>query len=187
MLRITKAMILAAGALLLPPVIDAQVLEPAAVDLGHAYEWCDSSELMQPEGIWEFPDDQTTVLIKRMPQSARAFDIFIIDTPDCRLNPGEKLGELHRSVDSNKFKLNLFTRRNMGILTDSRLCSAELKESGDAFILHPRNFKISFRTMWFLPKFWRSLKVSVDNPASKLPYGLTRIYPRTSPLSPFYL
>ncbi len=28
------------------------------------------------------------------------------------------------------------------------------------------------------PKFWRSLKISVDNPAASLPHGLVRIYPR---------
>lgn len=162
-------------------------IEPYAVDYGKAAEYCEHSQLTEPEGIWEFPDDETVVLIKRSPRATGKFDIFVIETPDCRLHPGEKLGELERSADSSKFLLNLFTRRKTGVLTDSRTCMAELKENGDSFIMHPRKLRISLRTMWFLPRFWRSLRVHIDNPASSLPYGLIKRYPRNTPLSPFYL
>lgn len=179
--------VLAAGVLLLPPAVFAQQLAPEASDIASAYDFCDHAELMKPEGIWKFPDDETVVLIKRSKSYTGRFDIFVVETPDCRLIPGERLGELTRTADASKFKLNLFTRRNTGVLTDSKSCSAELKESGDAFIMNPRKLKISFRTLWFLPKFWRSLRISVDDPASKLPYGMIRLYPRTEPTEPFYL
>lgn len=171
----------------LPLMSKAEETEIAALDYGYAKDFCDHAELMQPEGIWEFPDDETMVLIRRAPNSTSKFNIFIIETPDCRLQPGEKLGELQRSADSSKFRMTLYTKRKTGILTDSRNCSAELKENGDTFIMHPAKLKFSMRTMWFLPKFWRSLRFSIDNPASSLPYGLIRVYPRTKPQAPFYL
>lgn len=165
----------------------SKTIEPWAIDLGKATEYCDHAQLTGPEGIWEFPDDETTVLIKRSPRSESKFDIFVVDTPDCRLHPDEKLGELERSAESSKFMMHLFTRRKTGLLTDSRSCMAELKENGDAFIMHPRKLRIAFRTMWFLPRFWRSLRFNIDNPSSTLPYGLIKRYPRNTPLSPFYL
>ncbi|MDE7437065.1 MAG: hypothetical protein K2M93_01135 [Muribaculaceae bacterium] len=170
-----------------PGFCNAKTTEVAALDYGLAQKYCDTSELTGPEGIWQFPDDETTVLLRRHPHSASKFEIFVIESPDCRLNPGEKLGELHSSADSSKFKLNLYTSRKTGILTDSRSCSAELKENGDAFIMHPLKLKISLRTMWFLPRFWRSLRINIENPSASVPYGLIRLYPRYAPLAPFYL
>ena len=75
----------------------------------------------------------------------------------------------------------------MGALSDSRTCMAEYIEKDDAILTHPVKLKISVRTMWFLPKFWRSLKIAVDNPAAALPHGLVRIYPRKEPSKPVYL
>lgn len=170
-----------------PGLCKSGTTEVAALDYGFAQEYCDRTELIGPEGIWQFPDDETTVLIRRSPRSLSKFEIFVIETTDCRLNPGDKLGELQRSADTSKFKLNLYTHRKTGILTDSHSCSAELKEDGDAFIMQPRKLKISLRTMWFLPRFWRSLRIDIDNPSDRLPYGLIRLYPRATPLAPFYL
>lgn len=171
----------------LPLTCKAEATEIAAFDYGLAQDYCDRTALIEPEGIWQFPDDETMVLILRSPHSSSKLDIFVIESPDCRLNPGEKIGELHRSADASKFRMNLYTDRKMGILSDSRSCSAELKENGDAFIMHPRKLDISLRTMWFLPRFWRSVRLRIENPSANLPYGLIRLYPRSNPLSPFYL
>lgn len=170
-----------------PGLCKSETTEVAAIDYGFAHEYCNRTELTEPEGIWQFPDDETTVLIRRAPHSSSIFEIFVIETPDCRLNPGDKLGELQRSADTSKFKMTLYTSRKTGILTDSHSCSAELKENGDVFIMQPRKLKISLRTMWFLPRFWRSLRINVDNPISRIPYGLIRLYPRATSLAPFYL
>ena len=182
-----RLLIILAAISVFPGLCKAGTPEVAALDYGLAQEYCDRTELTDPEGIWQFPDDETTVLIRRSPHSQSKFEIFVIETPDCRLNPGDKLGELQRSADLSKFQLNLYTRRKTGILTDSRSCSAELKDNGDAFIMHPRKLKLSLRTMWFLPRFWRSLRINIDDPSSQLPYGMIRLYPRSTPLSPFYL
>lgn len=182
-----RILIATAAISVFPGFCKSGTTEVAAIDFGLAQEYCDCTELTEPEGIWQFPDDETTVLIRRAPHSSSKFEIFVIETPDCRLNPGDKLGELQRSADTSKFKMSLYTNRKTGILTDSHSCSAELKENGDTFIMQPRKLKISLRTMWFLPRFWRSLRIDIDNPASRLPYGLIRLYPRTNPFSPFYL
>lgn len=156
-------------------------------DMGRAIDYCTETALVNPEGIWEFADDETIVLIKRSDPRLHRFDIIVVDTPDCRLNPGEKIGSLERTANSDKFRLSLYTSRKTGLLSDLRSCAAELRENGDSFIFHPRKIKISIRYPGFLPKFWRSLRVTLDNPAATLPYGLIRRYPRSVPSYPIFL
>ncbi len=156
-------------------------------DMGAALQYCRESELEGPEGIWEFTDDETSVLIKKDPLGGKGYEIIVITTPDCRLHPGDIIGHIIPSAKKGKYKLNLNTSRKMGILTDTHQCMAEYIEKDDAIIVHPMKLKISMRTMWFLPKFWRSLRISFDNPAAELPHGLTRIYPRKEPIKPIYL
>lgn len=171
-------------ALLFPGNISARV---TAGTMEEARLYCDRNELVEPEGIWEFPEDETRVLVIRDPGKAGAFDIIILTTPDCRLEPGERIGYLRQSADSRKFRLTLFVRRNFGILSDPRSCLAEFRETDNSMFIHPRKLKISFRTLWFLPRFWRSLKIRIDDPAADIPHGLTRIYPLDTPKRPVYL
>ncbi len=168
-------------------VMAANAFEDNVFDLESAMQYCKETELEGPEGIWEFVEDETQVLIKKESRGGNDYDIVIISTPDCRLKPGDKIGSLQRSAKRGKYKMNLFVSRNMGIFTDSRRCLAEYIDKEDAMQVQPLKLKISVRTMWFLPKFWRSLRISFDNPAADLPHGLLRIYPRNEPTKPIYL
>lgn len=165
----------------------ANAFETDIFDFESAMQYCNETELEGPEGIWEFVEDETLVLLKKENRGGKDYDIIIISTPDCRLKPGERIGSLQRSAKRGKYKMNLFVSRNMGILTDSRICLAEYIDKEDAMQVHPMKLKISVRTMWFLPKFWRSLRISFDNPAAELPHGLLRVYPRNEPSKPIYL
>lgn len=149
--------------------------------------YCDRNELEEPEGIWEFPEDETRVLVIRDPGKAGTFDIIILSTPDCRLEPGERIGSLRQSADNRKFHLSLFARRNFGILSDLHSCLAELKEKDNSLFIHPRKIKISFRSLWFLPRFWRSLRIRIEDPAADIPHGLVRVYPIEPPKKTVYL
>lgn len=168
-------------------VMAANAFEAGIFDLESAMQYCHETELEGPEGIWEFVEDETIVLIKKENRGGKDYDIIIVSTPDCRLKPGERIGSLQRSAKRGKYKMNLFVSRNMGTFTDSRICLAEYIDKEDAMHVQPMKLKISVRTMWFLPKFWRSLRISFDNPAADLPRGLLKVYPRNEPSKPIYL
>ena len=156
-------------------------------DMEDALEYCRIAPLERPEGVWEFPEDETRVLIKKTPGKPRSYDIVHISGPDCRLQPGETIGRMTATVDRNKYKLSLSVSRDYGLLSDTRSCSAEFREKENSLVIRPARIKITTRTLWFLPKFWRSLKIIYDNPAADLPHGIIRIYPPALPENPVYL
>lgn len=154
-----------------------------------AIEFCNLEELDRLEGVWEFPEDRTTVLVRRTSPSARDYELLLLSTPDCRLQPGERIGLLEPSADVNRYKLSLFMKRDLGVLASSRSCTAEFKENANALYIHPMKLRLSFRLpTYFLPKFWRLLNVSFENPGDDLPRGLRKVYPAApSPTSITYL
>lgn len=178
--------ILSALSLLTPDSVYAQNTDFIS-DMGVALQYCREAELEGPEGIWEFVEDDTRVLIRKSPLGQKGFDIIVISTPDCRLNPGDIIGHMNPSSERKKYKLSLHTSRSRSIFSGTRNCVAEFSDKDDSIRVHPMKIKISMRTMWFLPKFWRSLRISFDNPAGELPQGLLRIYPQTQPRTPIYL
>ena len=151
-----------------------------------AIEYCDSAPLDAAEGIWEFPEDETSVLIKKDPDSRIDYHIILLHTPDCRFNPGDTIGRIRMSNDNDKFRRNLKMSMDRNPLSSFRECTAILDSKKGTLRVKPMKLKFSFRTMWFLPKFWRSIKVGVDNPAGDLPVGLRRTYPESSFDLPIY-
>lgn len=156
-------------------------------DMEAALQYCREAQLAGPEGIWEFPEDETRVLIRKSPLGQKGYDIIVISTPDCRLHAGDIIGHMNPSSERTKYTLSLNTSKTGALFSGTRKCVAEFSDKDDSIRVHPMKIKISMRTMWFLPKFWRSLRVSFDNPAAELPQGLLRIYPLTQPRTPIYL
>lgn len=139
--------------------------------------WCDTGILSQVEGIWEYPDDGARVCIQADPTYPGAFTITIISTPDCRLDYGDVIGRLHPTVDSRQFRLEQWTRKDNHLLSRAEQCAATLSTDGESLrIKSPKlKFKVNLHTL--LPRFWRVVRVSYDDPAEKLPAGLVKVYP----------
>lgn len=148
-----------------------------AADMGMAREWCDKNMTRGLEGIWEFPDDLTYVLVKRTPAATNSYDIFVVETPDTRLTPGEAIGSIRETPVSDKFEMQLYRNRRKGVLADPGKCLAEYVRSEDAMLVTGRKLKISLASRWFLPSFWRAIRLKVSDPLDKLPYGMRRVYP----------
>lgn len=150
-------------------------------DTKDAMEFCRVEELDRIEGIWEFPEDRTSVLIRRTNINGREYELVLLNTPDCRLVPGERIGLLTPSADANRYKLSLYMKRDLGVLASAHSCTAEFKENAEALYIHPMKLRLSFRLpTYFLPKFWKLLNISFDNPGDDLPRGLRKLYPITS-------
>lgn len=160
---------------------------PVAADMGMARDWCDSQMLQSVEGIWEFPSDGSKVLVRKSKAHPRRYDLIVIDTPDTRLTPGETIGTLTESPVSSKFELELFRNRVKGILANPGKCMAEYLSKEDALVITQRKIKLSLASRWFLPSFWRALRVNFKDPLEQLPRGMVRIYPSSKPRKTDYL
>lgn len=156
-------------------------------DMGAAREWCDTTMLRRIEGIWEYPEDRTRVLIRRSPEADNRYDILVIDTPDCRLEPGDRIGYLQETPLDTKFEMAVYREKHDGIFGKAGICAAEFNESKDALLVSSPKVKFSLRSRWFLPSFWRAIGIKVDNPADKLPKGMVRLYPASKRREPDYL
>lgn len=157
-------------------------------DMGRAVEYCDASTLDLVEGIWEFPEDNTRVLIRATDGKKREYELVIVSTPDCRLKAGEVIGKLTPSVDKNRFSLSLFTNRRGGILSDPGACLAVFDDREGTIRVEKKELKVSSRISRYLPQFWSILSLfSINDPLRKLPKGLIRVYPDPAPGTPVYL
>ena len=54
---------------------------------------------------------------------------------------------------------------------------ARLASDCNSIYVSASRLKATLRSLSFLPKFWRSVRISVDRPAEDIPKGLVRIYP----------
>lgn len=157
------------------------------IDMQSACEYCDRAMLHRVEGIWEYPADNTRVLVRRAPGSETRYDIIAIETPDCRMEPGDVVGYLMQTASPTKFEFGMYRDKKNGILSELGKGAATLTDSDNTITVESRKFKISLASRWFLPQFWRALRIKIDDPASKLPSGMVRIYPQTSRPQPDYL
>lgn len=155
-------------------------------DYDSARLYCDRNALTGPEGIWEFPEDETSVFIRRDATQRGMYNIYLLESADCRFEPGEKVGHLVASADKEKYRLFLRIEKSDDLLASTRNCVATMDKDASRLLITPAKLKIAFRTMWFLPKFWRSLKVSIDNPQRNIPVGLVKIYPDNEEELPIY-
>ncbi len=139
--------------------------------------WCDTGVLNPVEGIWEYPDDGARVCIQSDPTSPGAFSITVISTPDCRLEYGDMIGRLHPTVDAKQFRLEQYTHKDKLTFTKAEQCAATLSSDGESLrVKSPKlKFKVNIHTL--LPRFWRVVRVSYDDPVDKLPAGLVKVYP----------
>ena len=157
-------------------------------DMGAAIDWCDQAMLDRIEGIWEYPSDYTSVLIRKSNTEKGHYDILVVESADTRLNPGDKIGYLKSSPDPDKFEMGLYrTKLESGVFAELGKCLAQFNEGKDALLTQGRGIKFSLGSRYLLPSFWKLVRISVKDPLSNLPKGLVRIYPKTKRLQPDYL
>lgn len=146
-------------------------------DMGMALDYCQHASLRNVEGIWEYPDDYTRVLIKKSGRGVYDYDIIVISSPDCRLTPGDVIGSLKQQADPKVYEMNLYRRKTKNILSNPSKCVATLDLKKGALFVEAQKFKFSIGSLWFLPKFWRSVRIGFKNPSNEIKKGLVRIYP----------
>lgn len=139
--------------------------------------WCDTNVLSPVEGIWEYPEDGARVMIQGDPTSPGTYTITVLTTPDCRLETGDVIGSLHPSIDSHQFRMVQYTHREKFSFKKQVECRAILSADGEILRVKAPKMKLKVNLNTLLPRFWRLIRVSYDNPAEDIPAGLVKVYP----------
>lgn len=150
-------------------------------DMGRAREYCDSAALDRIEGIWRFPADDTVVLIRRdLGRKSRGYELVVVSSPDCRLSPGDRIGEIEAGMDPSKMKLSLSRTKRDGIFSDPGRWAILFNDKEGTIRIEKRTLKLRLSNTIYrlLPQFWRLVSmVKTEDPQEKLPEGMVRIYP----------
>lgn len=144
-------------------------------DIIEAKEFCDNADLRPIEGLWIYPEDETTVMIYRADTPGK-YEIWIVESPDCSLTPGMKIGELQTTPDPDKYSINLFTQIKKGILKAPCSATATYSETKESLTFKKPSFRIRLNPSRLLPYFWRMVSVSFGNKEAA-PEGMIKIYP----------
>lgn len=161
---------------------------PIPYDMEEAKEICDSWPLDLLEGIWSYPEDRISVLVLRdKEKSSTSFDhysISVIESEDCRLNPGDIIGEIEATPEQNTFAIKLYTEQRKNILSKPEKCEAKLSNENETLVIKKNKSGLRFRFNLnfnrLLPGFWKivSSGISRQNQSTNtLPVGMVKIYP----------
>lgn len=150
---------------------------PQIFDIIDARNYCDRNALDHIEGIWIYPEDDVTVLIKKDRIDSEKYNIIAVDAKSNHFRLGETIGHLSSTTDPKKYKMKLFTTRKRSILTNPRQCALTLSNDDYAMRVQASSVKITFHPLYLLSRFWRVVYASYKNPAADLPIGMKKIYP----------
>lgn len=158
-------------------------------DEGKAREYCDDATLTRVEGIWEFPEDHTRVLIKRR-QPDKDCDIIVLSSPDCRLTPGDVIGHVEPTAVAGSYSMSICRNVVKGVLTNPSKCAAKLADNEASLTFEPMKFSFKPRVMYLLPRFWRMFRFNISDPQAEIKQGMVKVYPvpyGSKILEPVYL
>lgn len=169
---------------------EAYAFTPPA-DIIEAMQLCDNSDLRPIEGIWNFPEDDVSVLVFRDPVNDSHYGVWVVESSDCSLNPRDRLGTFHTSPDPYKFKLSLFTAVKKGKLTLPCSASAVLSQSNESITVTKPSIKVSIYPGRLLTGFWGIVRLYKKD-ATNVPEGMIKTYPsydgnQSSKRTPRYL
>lgn len=154
--------------------------------MAEALAYCQEACLEAPEGIWEFPEDRTFVLICKDSAQEGTYLLLLLQGADCSFRPGEICGRISSTAHKNKYRLSLCLKAPSSNLADMASCLAELDEKNSGFYIQPRRLNIKLRNIGFLSKFWRAVSIGIDDPSKKLPPGMRRVAPDSPASLPIY-
>lgn len=161
----------------------ARSMRPAEAVMSreNAKKYLRSLPLSPLEGIWEYPADDVTLLILRSRHDKGKYEIYLLESVDCRLSPGMLVGEAVATADKSQFSMTLRTRLKRGMLCSPAPCAGKLSSDAEVLYIKAPKVKISLTPSIFLPTLWHTLRLGVrirtENPSDKLPDGWRKTFP----------
>lgn len=154
---------------------------PQFSDRSTAETYLSTLPLSPVEGIWEYPAEETAVMILADDEQKGRYNIYYLEGIDCRLYPGLKIGSLESSPSAQKFKISLCSNLSGGLPGVFQTGLATLSDQQDALYLEMPKIKISVNPSLVLPVLWNKLRLNLrirtTDPLDKLPVGWIKTYP----------
>lgn len=160
-------------------------------DIDAAKDYCDELPLESIEGIWLYPDDHVAVMILSegsafaSSHSYPEYSLWVVESSDTRVRPGDKIGTLTATAKENTYKINLATESKNGLLLKPKSCLATLDKEGDSFIIKKQKSgikgRLSLNFSRLLPGFWKIVNTGISSSGTssnaEAPVGMVKIYP----------
>lgn len=134
-------------------------------------------------GIWKIGGDGATVAILPVAASSGRFDIYLLDSPDMSVIPGDKIGSAVSTGETGVFDAEMIS--SQGLREKRQRFIMTLGTDGHlSFKSYKKGKKIS---LWrFIPYLFRVSVKSYDTRPESVD-GAVRIYPANQPTGPTLL
>lgn len=137
------------------------------------------------EGIWYSPADDMILLILRDRSTTNDLGVFILQSDDCRLEPGMRIGTMKPSADPSLYRLSLMTRystkKGLYLPLDA---TAKANSDFSSFTLETPKISFSLTPSVIIPNLLDLLRMRLSlrfkDPTSRLRDGWLRLYPHSS-------
>lgn len=145
---------------------------------------CDETDLQPIEGVWYYPEERMSFVIERcenpMDKNTHDYRVVLVESEDMSLFPGTVIGYCVETVDSNKFKLWLYSEQSGAVLENLQMCVATLNADSDELHIERSELKVKVRVNFsrFLPRLLRGVSISPSKKEVKAPEGFKKIYPK---------
>ena len=148
----------------------------------------DESDMQPLEGIWYYPNEETTLGIERYKGRHNiGYRIILLDSPDINLVPGTVIGYIAASAVDSKYQLWLYSQRDRVTLMKPLKCVATLNKAATTFTFDPPHWKVKVRVniARFLPTLFNDVSIIPEKVGESLPIGFRKIYPEGGEGNPF--
>lgn len=163
------------------------------IDQSYAIDYCNASPLEHIEGIWRFTEDNLSVLIcKNNVDNISDYIMIVTEADNASIMPGQIAGYIFTTSEHDKFRMYLYSDIANGTLRYPTECAATLSADRYSISFKTKSIRLKFNPFGFLPRFWRSIRLQISNPANELPKGFIKTFPSydgngSSLYSPRYL
>ena len=140
----------------------------------------DETDMQPLEGIWYYPNEETTLGIERYKGRHNiGYRIILLDSPDINVMPGTVIGYIAASAVDSKYELWLYSQRDRVTLIKPLKCVATLNSTATTFTFDPPHWKVKVRVniARFLPSLFQGVSIIPERVGENLPIGFRKIYP----------
>lgn len=148
----------------------------------------DETDMQPLEGIWYYPNEETTLGIERYKGRHNiGYRIILLDSPDINVMPGTVIGYIAATAVDNKYQLWLYSQRDKVTLIKPLECVATLNGKATTLTFEQPRWKVKVRVNFarFLPSLFSGMSIVPEKVEERVPVGFRKIYPEGGDGNPF--
>jgi len=148
----------------------------------------DETDMQPLEGIWYYPNEETTLGIERYKGRHNiGYRIILLDSPDINVMPGTVIGYIAATAVDSKYQLWLYSQRDKVTLIKPLECVATLNGKATTLTFEPPRWKVKVRVNFarFLPSLFSGMSIVPEKVEERVPVGFRKIYPEGGDGNPF--